>query len=1060
MTGTAAAHRVASPSQLFEARVEQSPHAQAVVFEGASLTYAELDTRANRLAHHLRSLGVGPEVLVGVCLGRSLDLAVGLLAVQKAGGGCVPLDPSYPPERLRFMVEDAALATIVTSDSLAARLPPGASRLVRLDTGADAWADRPPTPPARRGGPDDVGYVIYTSGSTGRSKGVLLTHRGLVNHHRAALDLYDLAPGDRVLQFCSIGFDASIEEIFPTWAAGATLVFRSDAVPILGRGWLSWLASQGITVLNLPTGYWHEWVRDLDGLGEVVPEDVRLVIVGGEKAQAAACRTWLRVGGDGRRWVNAYGPTEATCMTTVYDAPNGPPDDGRDPPIGRPLPNTTVHVVDEAGEEAADGVVGELLVGGAGLARGYLNHTELTARRFVDAAGPDGGPVRLYRTGDLVRRLAGGDLDYVGRIDDQVKIQGYRVECGEVEAALARHPSVAGAVVVARPGPSGDRRLVASVVTGGSGAVSATDLRHFLADRLPAHMVPSAFVTLDAFPLTANGKVDRDRLSVPAREEPDDRRPQVAPRTATEERMVRIWAEVLGLDPGRLSVEDDFFELGGHSLLATQVIARVREELGTETPLRAIFEAPTVAGLSAEVAVERASAHRALPLTPRPRPPGTRFPLTLAQEQMWELEQAADPPGLYNVTATHRLARPVDEAALREALDHLVRRHETLRTSFVVGAGGPAQVVAEDAAVDLTISDLTGLPGDLRATEARCRTAHQDVTPFDVACAPLFRVQLIHLDDAASEVVVTFDHLVCDGTSIEVFMRELASVYHDFSSFRSPDLPPLPVQFADYALWQRRWLTEEVLQAQLAWWAEALEGMPLGPAVPFDREPPASPTRRISSRPLTVAPGTYRAVERLARASSSSVFTVCTAAVLAVLSREGGTTDVVLSTTLSGRQRAELEGLLSMFAGVGRIRTDLSGDPPFTEIVHRARTSILGMFEHQDIPFMRVRRAVLPDFPTEGAAVAAALPVELGYFRAPSDEPAARLFFRGQLHPLSVTLHDDGTQITGELSYKLDFYEERTVDRLANGLEKVLEAVGSNPELRLAELPVPIRPVV
>ena len=1047
--------------QLFEAQARRSPDAVAVVFEDSSLTYAQLDAMASRLAHHLRSLGVGAEVLVGVCLPRSLDLAIGLLAVLKAGGACVPLDPTYPAERLGFMVDDAAVAAVLTSDALAARLPQHGARLLRLDADADAWASCPVTPPPTEVGPEDVAYVIYTSGSTGEPKGVLLTHRGLVNHHRVAAELYGLGPGDRVLQFCSIGFDASIEEIFPTWAAGAAVVFRSDDVPILGRGWLSWLRAQRISVLNLPTAYWHEWSRDLHRLGEVVPSRVRLLIVGGEKAQGPALRTWLQVGGDRIRWVNAYGPTEATCMTTVYERPPKrgleSPADRQDPPIGRALPNSTVRIVDENGQPVAPGATGELLIGGVGLARGYLNRPALTAERFVTVPGEDGPGARLYRTGDLVRLLPDGNLEYVGRIDDQVKIRGFRVECGEVEAALAAHPGVAEAVVVARQDPAGDKRLAAYVVAAGAGAVDARELRGFLSERLPEHMVPSTFTTVDAFPLTPNGKVDRSALPEPDPTGPGTDSSRARPRSSTEERVAAIWADVLGVDVARVGMDDDFFELGGHSLLAAQVIAQVREEFGTDTVLRAIFDSPTVAALAAFVEAETAGDVQVPPLARLPRGADARFPLSMAQEQMWALELAADPPGLYNITAITRLGRPVDEGSLRDALAFMVGRHETLRTGVAIASGRPQQVVDPTVPVELVVVDLTGRAPAERQPELRRRIAEQDATPFDLARPPLFRVQLLHLDEETSQVAVTIDHLICDGTSVEIFMNELIEAYDAISSSRAPELPPLEVQFADFAVWQRRWLTEDVLRAQLDWWVEALHGMPLGPAVPFDRVPD-EPTRRISSEALTVPAGTYGLLQELARASQSSVFIVCAAAVQALFSRYGSVTDVVLSTTLNGRQRAELEGLIGMFAGVGRIRTDLSGDPTFEDIVSRARTSILGMFEHQDIPFMRVRHAVLPDFPSSGPEVAAALPVELGYFHSSYPGPADQeLFFRGQLHPLSVTLLDDGVQITGEFSYKLDFYEEGTIEQLAEGLGHVLEVAARSPGLHLSQLPTPLQ---
>ena len=984
----------ATVADLFEAAVDRVPGAVAVSAGGESLTFGELDALANGLAHHLQSLGVGPDARVGVSLTRSLDLAVALLAVLKAGGACVPLDPSYPAERRDLMVADAGLVTVLT----------------RADFGDRS--DRP----ARATGAEHLGYVIYTSGSTGVPKGVLMTHRGLVNHHRAVVDLYGLGSGDRVLQFCSLGFDASIEEMFPTWAAGATVVFRPEDRPLLGRDWLEWLREQRITVVNLPTAYWHAWASELDRAGWSVPESIRLAVVGGEKALGSAYRAWRRASGGRSRWVNAYGPTETTCMSTFYERSPAGDDDEGDPPIGRPLPNTTVAVVDDDLRPVPAGVTGELLIGGAGLARGYHNAPELTAEKFVDWNG-----ARMYRTGDRVRELAGGDLDYVGRLDGQTKIRGFRIEVGEVEAAVRRHPAVADGVVVTREDPPGDRQLVAYVV---GPQVTSADLRRFLEERLPGHLVPAAFVVLDALPLTAHGKVDRDALPAPTQ------LPGAGSRSPAEDRMAAIWGRVLGLDHAVIGPDADFFDLGGHSLLATQVIAQVRDEFGTETPLRVIFQAPTLAGLAAAVDAETADAAGGPPLVAGRRLPGERFPLSLAQEQMWGLETAAVPPGLYNITALHRFDQPVDTGALRRALGFVVDRHEILRTGFAVEDGRPYQFLAPASQVDVVIA------GSI---------AEQDAMPFDVGRPPLLRAGL---HDRC--LAVTLDHLVSDGTGAAIVMSELLHAYDAAVDGRSPALPPLPVQFGDVAVWQRSHVTDEVLDRQLAWWKDVLDGMPLGPGVPFDHVPDA-PTRRIESRAFTVEPVVRERLEHIARATNGTVFTVAVAAASALFGRAGRSTDVVMSTTLSGRTRAELEDLVGMFSGIARLRTDLSGDPTFTEIVVRARERVLGMFDNQDIPFMRVRRALLPDFPTGGPELALALPTEFQYFHVSQDQ---ELFFRGQLHPLSLTLLDDGIRITGEWSWKLDFYEASTIERLAAGFERLLDAVGADPSLRFSELPV------
>ena len=1003
-------------ARLFEAAAARDGDAVAVVAGRNVLTYGQLDEAADRVADGLRAAGVGPGTTVGVRLGRSVELAAGLLGVLKAGGACVPLDPAHPPDRLAFMAADAAITTLVTEDGVVEERPSG---------------DRP-------GVPVDVAYVIYTSGSTGRPKGVLLTQAGLVNHHRAVVDLYGLGPGDRVLQFCSLGFDASIEELFPTWAAGATVVFRPDDVPLLGRSWLRWLDDQRITVLNLPTAYWHAWTADLDALDAPVPASIRLVVVGGEKALGPAYRAWRRVSGGRPRWVNAYGPTETTCMSTWFE-PSGAEGDG-DPPIGRPLPNTSVLVVDDGLRPVGPGATGELLIGGAGLARGYLGHPELTAERFVEVPGAG----RMYRTGDLVRALPTGDLDFVGRIDDQVKIRGFRVEPGEVEAALARHPAVAATAVVAREHPPGDTRLVAHLVSRpGVDRPADAELRRFLAGQLPAHMAPASFAFVDALPLTANGKVDRAALPSP---EGAAGGGGGRPRSPAEDVVAAVWARVLGLDAADLGPDDDFFDLGGHSLLATQVIAQLREEFDTDTPLRAIFEAPSLAGLAAAVAGSAATAAVAARcvarLVARSRPPGTRVPLSLAQEQMWGLEQAATPPGLYNVTALRRFDGPVSEAALREALASLVDRHEVLRTAFGADeAGRPYQrPVAAVADVAVAVAHLDGAD----------RVASQDAEPFDLARPPLLRAGLYPADDGSTGLAVTFDHLVCDGTGAAIFMEELGEVYAAVAEGRRPSLPPLPIQVADFAAWQRTRVTEHVLRRQLGWWVGSLAGTALGPTVPFDRTP-ATPTRRIEKTAVASSAGTRAGLDAVARATGSTVFTVAAAAVSALLGRHGATSDVVMSTTLSGRTRTELEGLVGLFSGIGRIRTDLSGDPPFADLVGRTRDFVLGMFENQDIPFMHVRRALYPDFPAGGMALAAALPVEFQFFHV---DEGPELYFRGQLHPLSVTLLDDGAQLTGRFSYKLDFYRPETIARLAADLEHLLDAVASDPSRRLSQLPL------
>jgi amino acid adenylation domain-containing protein len=1044
----------ATIADLVEAQVQRTPDAVALVGGEESLTYAQLDQRANRLARALQAEGVGPEAPVAVLLDRSVALAVCLLAILKAGGACMPLEPGQPPARLAQMVADAAPPLVLSSGRLRPLLGELAQSVLLVDRDWPQIAGRAASRPPRAASPDGLAYVVFTSGSTGDPKGVMLHHRGLVNHNLAVAELYGLAPGDRVLQFCSIGFDVSIEEIFPTWEAGATVVLRPEQQPVLGDSWLRWLERAGITVLNLPTAYWHEWVRDLQRLGRRVPERIRLVIVGGERALGSAYGAWRAAGGDRVRWLNAYGPAECSVLATVYEPPPGGLADERDPPIGRPLANTTAYI---------DEPTGELLIGGEGVGRGYLNRPRETAARFVE--DPVAG--RLYRTGDLARVDADGELEFAGRVDEQVKVRGFRVEPAEVQRELARHPLVSEVAVTAREDEPGDKRLVAYLVPAPGAAMPPhTELRRFLAGRLPRYMLPSAFVSLERLPLTPTGKLAREALPPPAARAGDSEaggaavgETPVAPRGEVERALASILGAVLGLaEVGR---EEDFFDLGGHSLQALQVVSAVEERFGVALGVGALFEHPTLAGLAAVVSEAGAAGGRQPPLVPIVRRAGEPIPLSLSQEHMWRLERSSNPPGLFNVTALHRFDRPVDAGALREALALVVERHEELRAQF---HPAPHQTIVAALDVELAVCELPASPdgeGQLKPL-----LAAQDAEPFAPGHAPLWRARLYRCGAGRSVLAATFDHLVCDGTSAYIFLSELTAAYEALAAARSPSLPPLAVQYPDFARWQRTWLTEERLAQQLAYWRGKLAGMPLGAAVAPDHVP-EHPTRRIASRRVAIAPELRRAMGALARTHGATVFILAVAAVQCLFSLAGETSDVVLSTTLSGRRRAELDGLIGCFHGVGRLRTDLAGDPPFGEALERARETVLGLFEHQDIPFYRIRDEILPPFPAGRAAMLAAVPIELQYFhtahegwapgagvveRPGPDGGPDELFFRGHLHPLQVSLLDDGERLWGQFSYKLDFYEAETIERLADGLLGLLDAVTREPGLRLSAL--------
>ena len=584
--------------RLFEMQAGRCPDTVAVESEGRSLTYRQLNERSNQLARELRARGVSPDVLVGIGMTRSLDLAVGLLGILKAGGAFVPLDPDYPPDRLGAMLEDSRVGVLLTQEHQQERWPSTGAAVIRLDTDWETIDRHPASNLDDSPTPEDAAYVIYTSGSTGEPRGVVVRHGGLVNHNLAVAAMFDLSPADRILQFSSLSFDIAIEELFPAWIRGAAVVFRDEQALLGPSEFSSWVAGKRITVLDLPTVYWHAWVEGLASLGERVPESLRLVIVGGEKASARRFADWSTIGGDRIRWINTYGPTEATVVATAYEPREGPQTGTVLPelPIGHPIANTQVYLLDAHLQLVPLGLPGELYIGGEGLARCYLQRPGPTAERFVPDPLGDRPGGRLFRTGDKARWRPDGQLEFLGRVDHQVKIRGFRVEPGEVEAVLQRHPGVDESVVVAREDAAGRLRLVAYVVPRAAADLEVAELRRSLQAELPEYMVPSAFVMLESLPLSSNGKIDRKALPAPGLGLLDSVVEYVAPRNPLEEILVRVWAEVLELE--RIGVHDNFFDLGGHSLQSVQLVSRLTAALNRPVSVKTVFLAPTVAAMA------------------------------------------------------------------------------------------------------------------------------------------------------------------------------------------------------------------------------------------------------------------------------------------------------------------------------------------------------------------------------------------------------------------------------------------------------------------------------
>ncbi|MEV4643229.1 amino acid adenylation domain-containing protein, partial [Actinoplanes sp. NPDC049548] len=882
--------------QLVAAQARRTPEAVALVSGTTTVTYAELDRRANQLAHHLIALGVTPGTLVGLCVGRRPEMVIGALAVLKAGGAYVPLDPNYPADRLAYMLEDAATPVVITERALHDRVADGGAAIVDVDMAVDLPTD----PPTVTVTPDDSAYVIYTSGSTGAPKGVVIEHRGLTDlctwHNRE----YAITSDDRASQVAAQAFDAAVWEVWPYLCAGAAVHLPDQDTLDDAEALLQWIIRSGLTICFLPTPRLEALLDDL------ARADTRLraVLTGGDALRRRPSEDLpFRV-------VNHYGPTEFSVVATAGDVPATGTHAEEAPPIGGPVDNTRLYVLDGNLRPVPPGVIGELYLSGAGLARGYLARPGLTAQRFV--ANPFEAAARMYRTGDLVKWRSDGHLDFVGRADHQVKVRGFRIELGEIEAVLAQHPSVSQVAVLVREDRPGLKTLAAYVV---GSAVQPEELRRRVAEFLPEYMVPSAFVLLAALPLTPNGKLDRRALPAPDDVEVGYR----GPRTPHEELLCGAFAAVLGVTV--VGIDDNFFDLGGHSLLATRLIGRVRAALGAELSVRDLFQSPTVAGLAGHLTRVRDTR----PVL-RPAERGGWVPLSFAQRRLWFVNRLDGGNATYCVPVALRLRGALDRTALEAAIGDVVTRHEALRTVFPEADGEPCQRIV-DTLPAMTVVECAerDVPSLLQEATAR---------PFDLTVDPPIRVSLLAVAPREHVLLLAMHHIASDGASMGPLLRDLAAAYSSRLAGTPPRWSPLPVQYADYALWQRDLLgsaddPESLVVRQVAYWRDALAGIPEELPLPADRPRPAIPSYDGGREPLVLDAELHRALLNLARSTGTTLFMVLQAAVAALLTRLGAGTDVPIGAPVAGRSDEALADLVGFFVNTLVLRTDTSGDPTF-----------------------------------------------------------------------------------------------------------------------------------
>jgi amino acid adenylation domain-containing protein len=1015
------------------------------------LTHEELEGRSRQLARVLRSRGVGPEVAVGLCVERSIDMIVGLLAILAAGGVAVPLDSKYPAERLELMLEDSGAGLLLTQQGLLFDLPPTfmALDLFCFDTDGYTLEEQSREPLEEDFPGESLAYLIFTSGSTGRPKAVGVSRGALAAHLAAVKDAFGLNREDRVLQFASLSFDVALEQILTALQAGATLFLRGEEV---------WSAQEldhqildnGLTVANLPTGFWQQWLHETDGMAA---SSLRLMIAGGDAMSPGSVRRWL----DLRvppRLLNAYGPTEGVITASVFDVP--PHEPGAAIPIGAGLPGRRLYVLDRSGRPVPPGVAGELCLAGPLLARGYIKRPALTAASFVpDPFGARAG-ARMYRTGDLVRRRADGALEFLGRVDRQVKVRGFRIELGEIEEALRLHPDLRDAVAVVPGGGSEEKRIVAYIVPVEPANPPGTDeLRGFLETALPPYMLPAQFVALDELPLNANGKLDRRALPDPDVAQEGREGGYVAPRTPLEEAMAGIWEDV-GLPPP--GVHDDFFALGGHSLLGTLVISRVIETFGVELPLQSLFANPTVASFTARVEAALAEEKTtAPPIEPVPRE--GHLPLSFAQQRLWFLEQMEPGTSVYHIPAAVRIAGPLDATALEGAVNEVVRRHEVLRTRFDVVDDRPVQVIDPELTVPMPRADLSGLPAAEREERLLDWATAEARQPFDLAQGPLLRLRLLRTGEREHVLLLTLHHIVADGWSLGILLREVAELYPALARGESPALPPLAVQYADFAVWQRQWLEGEELERQLAYWRRQLDGELPRLDLPFARPRPEQPSHRGTFQRFEIDSNLAGELRELSQREGVTLFMTLMATFQTLLYRLSGQESFTLGTGIANRNHPRTEDLIGFFVNTLVMRADLSGNPSFRDLAERVRTAALGAYAHQDLPFERLVEELRP-----GRELARSPLFQVMFLFQNAPMPSLRVgdleltpvrLDLGTSHfDLTLELQEEGEEMSGVVEYSSELFEAASIAAFIDRFVALLREVVIAPDLPLLDLPL------
>jgi amino acid adenylation domain-containing protein len=1044
--------------QRFEQQVRKYPDQIAVKTRTRKLTYDALNKLANRVAQAiLTSQGVGQEP-VALLLENDAPMIASFLGVLKSGKIYVPLDPADPLSRLQYLLEDSQSALIVSNGrnlTLAQELAKGKVPIINIDAIAATASDESPSLLLA---PDALAYILYTSGSTGKPKGVVQNHRNVLHVIMWYTNRARITGDDRIALLRSFSVNGGTLHTFAALLNGAAILpfnLKEDGVGQLGK----WFMDEGITICGgLGATAFNHFAASLTG-GQKFPQ-LRWILFGGEPIHKKHVEVCRRHFSSECVIVNALGATEASNFCEfIIDKNTAIGDDMI--PSGYPTTDMEILLLDEKGSEVGAGCVGEIAVKSRYIALGYWHRPQLTREKFLPV-----GDERLYLTGDLGLKRPDGCLLYSGRKDFQVKVRGYRIEIGEVEGALLDLENICNAAVAAREDSAGEKRLVAYIVAEKQPAPTATGLRRALRGRLPDFMVPSVFVVLDAMPVTPHGKLDRNALPLPPRSRPQLDAALIAPRSPVEKKLAQIWADVLSLD--EVGIHDNFFDLGGHSLSATRIVSQVIKHFELEIPPKALFQSPTVAEMAA-VITEHQERNRsektyseivsAAAFTLRPLPRDRDLPLSFAQQRLWFLDQYEPGSSVYNIFNAMRLTGALNVSALEQSVQEIVNRHEALRTTFSMVDGEAVQVIAPSLKLTLPIVDLSDIPEARREEEARRLAREEARRPFDLAGGSLVRATLISLAHDDHILLLSLHHIVSDGWSMGVLYRELSILYEAFCHDSPSPLTNLPIQYADFAVWQREWLAGEVLETQLSYWRKQLQDIPAVINLPTDRPRPKVQSYRGAGQPIELSKELTRELRVLSRSHDVTLYMTLLAAFQALLYRYTGQEDIAVGSPIAGRTREETEGLIGFFVNTLVLRSDLSGNPPFTELLREIRETTLEAYAHQDVPFEKLVEELHRD---RNLGVSPLFQV-MFVFQNNADRP---LEFEGlSINPiriesenakfdLTLTLSEKGGQLRGTLNYNTDLFDRSTIQRMTAHLRTLLEGIVANPDQRIGKLPL------